>query len=105
MALARQINSVPTNKVFAGAPVAALVSSAWSEIAVGLGISALAGPGVAALVGFAAALAVAWFIPDSQNIPIVPVEVKPTEPVVVTQAVVPAVVTPVDAPAVKAEGV
>ena len=72
MALAKQYSSVPTNKVFAGAPVAALVSSAWSEIAVGLGIDALAGPGVAALVGFVAALAVAWFVPDAQNIPIEP---------------------------------
>ncbi len=92
MPLAKQYSSVPTNKVFAGAPTAALVSAAWSEIAVGFGIEALAGPGVAALVGFVAALLVAWYVPDSANVPVdqtgnpVNVVVDPVAPTVVVQA-------------------
>ena len=89
MALAKQYSSVPTNKVFAGTPVAALVSSAWSEIAVGLGIDALAGPGVAALVGFVAALAVAWFVPDAPNIPMES-EQSPVKPAATEVVTVPA---------------
>ena len=89
MALAKQYSSVPTNKVFAGAPTAALVSAAWSEIAIGFGIDALAGPGVAALVGFIAALLVAWYVPDSANVPVdqagnpINVVVDPDAPTVV----------------------
>jgi hypothetical protein len=69
MQLAKQLSSLPTNKLLAGGGVAALVSSAWSEVMPSVAPS-LAGPGMAALVGALAAYAVAYWIPDRVNEPI-----------------------------------
>lgn len=68
MQLAKQLSALPTNKLLAGGSVAALVSAAWSEVMPEL-LPALAGPGMAALVGAGVAWAVAYWVPDRVNAP------------------------------------
>lgn len=68
MQLAKQLSALPTNKLLTGGGVAALVSAAWSEVMPSVA-PALAGPGMAALVGAGVAYAVAYWVPDRVNVP------------------------------------
>ncbi|MBK4215819.1 hypothetical protein JJJ17_07775 [Paracoccus caeni] len=66
--LANQLSALPTNKLLTGSGVGSIVSTAWAEVMASYAPS-LAGPGMSALVGFVAAIAIGYFVPDRVNAP------------------------------------
>lgn len=70
MILAKQLSSLPTNKLLVGGGLGPIATAAWVEI-MSTYAPALAGPGMSALVGAAIAFAVGYFVPDRVNLPAV----------------------------------
>lgn len=68
MNLATQLSALPTNKLLTGTGVSAIVTAAWAEV-MATAAPSLAGPGMSALVGAAAALLIGYFVPDRVNVP------------------------------------
>lgn len=68
MQLAKQLSALPTNKLLTGGGVAAVVTTAWSEVMPSVAPT-LAGQAVATLVGMGIAWAVAYWVPECVNVP------------------------------------
>ena len=66
MKLATQLSAFPTNKLMTGSVVGPIATAAWAEVMATVAPS-LAGPGMSGLIGFVAALAFGYFVPDRVN--------------------------------------